>query len=146
MRDAQYPLRLSIYNKVTNQVTYNGSPVGFYDERKRAAGDVYCVFGTQTSTPTEANDCTWMTEELIDIEIWQRQGFEVTKDFVDDISNQLYQLLNPAVLTAGFANPMNMQVVSFDLQQAITRSVEITPTETVIAKILTFKAVIVQQS
>ena len=147
MRDAQYPLRLACFNVLTGAVSFNSQVIGFYDEKKRAAGNIYCIFGTQQSTRSpESTDCMWVTDETIDIEIWHKTGSEVSKDIIDSVSNQIYTLLSPATLTAGFANPSLMQVLFFDLQNAITRAFEITPTESVTGKIITFKCTIVQQS
>lgn len=147
MRDAQYPLRMALFGVLTGQLTYNGQEVKLYDEKKKvgASDDVYIIMGTQLSVPSDENDCAWITTETIDLEILHRTEFEVTKDFIDQLSDQIYQLVMPTKLTTSLPDPNLMAIQHFDLQRAVTRSVEITPTETIIAKIITFTAKVIQQ-
>lgn len=148
MRDAQYPLRLAIFGVLNGNLTYNGQPVNLYDEKKKvgSADKVYIVMGTQASTPVDDNDSCFITDETIDLEILHKTEFEVTKDFIDDLSNQMYQQLIPTKLTDSLPDPTLMQIQYFDLRRAVTRSVEVTPTETIIAKIITFGCKVIQQT
>lgn len=147
MRDAQYHLRRAIDAVLTSNVVVDGNTINFYDEKKRAGANerLYCIYGTQQSTPDQNNDSTWITRETIDIEIYQRTESEVSKDLVDQVSDQLYTLLMPQRISSALANPNLMQVQFFDLQQAVTRSAEISDTETIIQKIVTFTCLVVQQ-
>src|SRR5688572_2154515 len=146
MRDTQYPLRRAVDAVLKGNVTFNGAEVKFYDEKKKvgATDKVYGLYSTQQSNKSaDVIDCTWITDETIDIELHHRTEYEVTKDHLDDASNQVYQLLLPSRLNAALENPHLMQIQFFDFDRAITRTVEITPTETVITKIITFSAKIV---
>lgn len=147
MRDAQYPLRRAIDQVLTGNVLINGQPINFYDEKKKAGNNeaLYCIYGTQQSTPEQAMDSAWITRENIDIEIIQKTQFEVSKDLVDEISNQLYTLLMPQKISSALTNPHLMQVQYFDLQQAITRSLQVSDTESIVQKIVTFTCLVVQQ-
>jgi hypothetical protein len=148
MRDAQYPLRLAIFGVLNGILTYNGQPVKLYDEKKKVGqnDNVYVLMGTQLSTPIDDNDSCWITDETIDLEFLHRTEFEVTKDFIDGMTNQACGLLMPDKLTAALPNPTLMQIQYFDLRRAVTRSVEISPTETIIAKIITFGCKVIQQN
>lgn len=147
MRDAQYPLRMAIYGVLTGNLTYDGDVVKLYDEKKKVGStdNVYILMGTQLSTPTDDNDCAWITTETIDLEILHRSEYEVTKDFIDQLSGQMYELLMPTKLTSSLPDPNLMSIQYFDLQRALTRSVEISSTETIISKIITFTCKVIQQ-
>lgn len=137
---------MAIYGVVGNNILYNGNPVKLYDEKRKVgqADKVYMLFSTQQSTRDRTSE-TWITDERIDIEIIQRSEYEVTKDFIDDISEQLYTLLMPDPINDGLPDPSMMQIQHFELEQALTRSIQITDTETIIQKICTFSCKIIQQ-
>jgi hypothetical protein len=146
MRDTQKPLRLSIHSVINGNTTYNGSPVNFYDEKKKVGltDRVYGLYSTQQTTRDRTSEY-WITDELITIELLHKSGFEVTKDFIDDVSDQLYQILMPDAINAALPNPSLMLIQHFELEEAITRSVEITDTETIVSKLITFSCKITQQ-
>ncbi len=148
MKDTQRPLRLAIHGIINGNVLYNGQPVYFYDEKKKVSrtDKVYGLYSTQNSTRGEdSNDSTWITEERIDIELLHKTQFEVTKDFIDDASDQIYALLMPNRLNDTLPDPSMMLIQHFELEQALTRAVEISPTETIVTKIMTFYCKIIQQ-
>jgi len=148
MRDTHYLIRRAFYAVLQGQVTYAGQIVNFYDEKKKASSsdNVYAIFSTQQSSRSQdSNDSTWITDERIDIEITQKQGFEVTKDFIDDVSNQMYQLLMPTRGQDALPVQNEMQFRNVELETALTRSVQISPTETIISKVITFSLQAVQQ-
>lgn len=148
MRDTQRPLRAAIYSVISGVVLYNGSPIKFYDEKKKAGAtdNVYGLFGTQQTAISQVIDDSWITDELITIELTHRSEFEVTKDFLDDVADQMLQVLMPTRLNDALPDPTLMQIQSFELDNAITRSVEITATETITSKFVTFSCKMVQQS
>lgn len=147
MKDTHYPLRHAIYTVLNGNITVNGTTVGIYDEKKKAGANerIYCILGSQQSTRDRTSEY-WITRELIDIEIYQRTDFEVTKDFIDQVSNVIYELLMPDPINAGLPNPSLMQIQHFELDRAISRTVELASTETVIQKVATFTCLIVQQN
>lgn len=148
MRDTQYPLRRAIYLTLGSNVLYNGSPVKFYDEKKRVGNSdaIYGIFSTQQTSISQPIDESWVTDELITIELLHKTGFEVTKDIIDDVSNQIYQILMPSRMNDSLPDPNLMKIELFELDSAITRSVEVSDTETIISKIITFSCKMIQQS
>jgi len=146
MKDTQRPLRMAIYGVVGDNILYQGQPVKLYDEKKKVGrtDKVYMLFGTQQSTRDRTSDC-WITDERIDIEIIQRSEFEATKDFIDDISDQLYQLLMPDPINDSLPDPSLMLIQNFELEQALTRSIQLSDTETIVEKIVTFSCKVIQQ-
>lgn len=146
MRDTQRPFRMAIHSVINGNATYNGQPVYFYDEKKKVGltDRVYGLYTTQQTTRDHTSDC-WITDELITLELLHKSGFEVTKDFVDDVSDQLYQLLMPTRINDALPDPSLMLIQNFELEEALTRSVEITDTETIVSKLITFSCKIIQQ-
>jgi hypothetical protein len=139
---------MAIHAVINGNVTYNDQPIYFYDEKKKVGrtDKVYGLYGTQQSTRGEdMNDSTWITEEKIDIEILHKSEFEVTKDFIDEASDQIYELLMPSRLNAALPDPTLMLIQHFELDQALTRAVEVSPTETIVSKIMTFSCKMIQQ-
>jgi hypothetical protein len=147
MKDTHYPLRRAIYTVLNNNIIVQGTTIGIYDEKKKVGANdrTYCIFGTQQSTRDRTSEY-WITRESIDIEIYQKTDFEVTKDFVDQVSDAIYSLLMPDPINAALPNPSLMQIQHFELERAISRTVELMSTETVIQKIATFTCLIVQQN
>lgn len=146
MRDTQRPLRLAIHAIINNNVTYNGQFIKFYDEKKKVGqtDKVYGLYSTQQTTRDRTSE-SWITDEKITIELEHKSDFEVTKDFLDDVSDQVYQLLMPNPINDALADPSLMLIQHFELEEALTRSVEISPTETIVSKLLTFSCKIIQQ-
>lgn len=138
---------MAIFGTLTGgAVTYMGQAVNFYDEKKKVGrtDKVYVLFGTQQTTRDRTSEY-WITDERIDLEILHAEEFEVTKDFIDDVSNQIYQLLMPNPINDSLPDPTLMQIQHFELEQALTRAVEVSPTKTIVSKLLTFSCKIVQQ-
>lgn len=147
MRDTQKPLRTAIYNVLNGNVTYDGETVfKLYDEKKKVGQTerIYGLFGTQQTTRDRTSEY-WITDERIDIEIVHSTEFEVSKDMIDDISDQLYLLLMPGPINSALADPTSMLIQHFELEQALTRAVEISPTQSEVSKIITFFCKIIQQ-
>lgn len=147
MRDTHYPLRKAIFGVLNGNIVVNGTNVGLYDEKKRIGANewIYAIFGTQQTTRDRTSEY-WITRELIDIEIYQQTDFEVTKDFIDQASNVIYELLMPNPINAALPNPSLMQIQHFELERAISRTVELSATTSAVQKIITFTCLIVQQN
>lgn len=142
MLDLSKPYRLACSSVLQGVISIN-----LYDEKRwvTATDSVFGVFSTQQQTLIEDNDCTWISRCSIDIEVIQRTGSEVTKDDVDDISNEICVILNPSPGVTPLAYS-NLQFMSPQIESIISRNVSISETETIIIKIIRFVCTIVQQS
>jgi len=142
MRDLSRPYRLAIYAVLNGVIS-----VPVYDEKKKVASTetTFVILSTQQQTPVEENDCTWISRCSIDIEVIQKTGFEVTKDDIDDISNQICGILLPSQGITPIESP-NLQFTLPEIESIISRNVSITEPETVIVKILRFVCTIIQQT
>lgn len=145
MRDTQKPYRLAIFSKLDGNVIYNGNQINIYDEKKKvgARDDVYILLSTQQESNNDTSD-TFITRSSIDIEIVQRTGSEVSKDEIDDIGDAVLQILCPEPESADILTLNGFQFANLYREKTITRAVEISPTETIIRKIITMTCSIVQ--
>lgn len=149
MRDTCKPYRVAIYNLLNGNLgTFQGSTIKLFDEKKKVGetGSLYVVLSTQSETPTDLNDCAFIVNSVIDIEIIRKSGFEVTKNDIDEVANTIYGLILPDVQTSGLTTPSGFQ---FDIPvrtRSLTRNLSITDAESVLTKIITFSTRITIQS
>lgn len=144
MRDTCKPYRLAMFNCLTG----NLGGINVYDEKRKVAdtNTTFVLLSTQQETPTEENDCNFITRSSIDIEIISKTGSEVSKDTIDDLANLILQLVIPSVATSGLTAPSGYQFHIPVCDRSISRNISISETESILSKILTFTTVIVQQS
>lgn len=142
MRDVSKPYRLAVF------ALLNGNVPGWktYDEKRKVSDtDVqYMLLSTQQQTPGDDNDCAWISQCGIDIEITQRTGSEVSKDDIDDASNAVCQILVPTPWNTPLTSGGLMFQNAF-IESIISRNVSISETETIIVKVLRFVCTVTQQ-
>lgn len=143
MRDVCKQHRIATFTALNG----NLGGINLYDEKKKVGqtDTLFVVFSTQQQTPTDDNDCTWISRNTLDIEIIQKSGSEVSKDVVDDLSNLILSILLP---TPGVTNITsgNLQFGYARAESIISRNLSISDTESIIQKIIRFSVTIVQQS
>lgn len=148
MRDTMKPLRHAINGVVTGQITVGAITLPDYDEKVFTGESpaLYIVYSTQQETPgPEENDCSMIVRSSIGIEIIRRSGSEVSKDDIDDASDQLYQILIPSYGTAGFTIP-GFNISYAARESAITQNLAITETESILRKIIRFAFIITESN
>lgn len=138
MYDLSLPYRLSIYAVLNGVIS-----VPVFDEKKKVAATntVFVILSTQQQTPVEENDCVEISRCSIDIEITQKTGFEVTKDVIDNVSNEICQILKPCPLAW-----VNLEFQNARVESILSRNVSLSESETVIQKIIRYTCDIVQQT
>lgn len=148
MRDSMKQIRLAINTLINGTVMYNGIAIPCYDEKifTGETPDLYILYSTQQESPgPDQTDCTFNMNSSIDIEIIRRTGSEVSKDAVDDVSNDIMQLVIPSQGTAGFTLS-GFQIVNAVRESAITQNLTITETQSILRKITRFVFNLVQQN
>jgi hypothetical protein len=147
MKDTQKILRQAVYDIINGQLSYNGSNVPVYDEKRKVgqADSLFVILGTQQETDDSTSDA-FITDSSIDIEIQHRTEFEVSKDAIDDVSNQILQILMPTPQTDGFLVQNLFQITCVRRTSTISRNFSISDSVSIIAKIITISAKIVQQA
>jgi hypothetical protein len=143
MKDTQKPLRHAMFNLLSGAITYDGNAVGVYDEMNDS-DDIYIVLSTQQETFDETSD-TFITRSAITLEIVAKTGTTVSKDIVDDISDDIYTLLRPTTSTTGLVNPSGFQINNVFRESANTQVLQITATQSIVRKLITIVVTITEQ-
>ncbi len=146
MRDTQKPLRHAVYNLLNGAITYDGNTIPVFDEKKKATSNanLFILLSTQQETDDNTSDA-FITDSSIDIEINHTTEFEVSKDAIDDVANQILSLILPTPTTDGLTAPEGFQFTLVRRTSSISRNYDMGFSDTLIAKIITVSVKIVQQ-
>lgn len=147
MRDTQQILRMAVFNLLNGNLSYNSENVPVYDE-KRKSGDtdtIFVILGTQQETDDNTSDA-FITDSSIDIEIQHRTDFEISKDAIDHISNQILELILPTPQSDGFSVQNLFQILCVRRISTISRNFSLTDSQSIVAKTINISCKIVQQS
>lgn len=141
MRDLSHPYRLAVFEALDGNIS-----VPIFDEKKKVGNTdpVFAILSTQQQVPNNENDCTWMSRVSIDIEITQKTGFEVTKNVIDGISNEILTILLPDPWVTGITSAGVLYQNAY-CESIISRNVSLSESETVIQKIIRFVCTAIEQ-
>lgn len=147
MRDTTSVFADAVYNALNGNVTYNGEVIPVYDEKVKTGQqpELYILFSTQQETNDNTFE-TFMTDSILDIEICYRKGSEVSKRVLSRVANSMLEILFPTPQTEGITQPSGFEIQLFEFAGSITRAFEISPTESIVKKIIKLRAKIIQQS
>jgi hypothetical protein len=143
MKDTQKPLRMAMFNLLSGAIAYDGNTVGVYDEMNDN-DDVYILLSTQQETFDETSD-TFITRSTINLEVVAKTGTTVSKDVLDDISDDIYTLLRPTTSTTGLVNPSGFQIHNVFRESATTQVLQVSPTQSILRKLITIVVTITEQ-
>lgn len=119
-----------------------------YDEKRKvsATDSTFIIFSTQQQTPDpDTNDCTWISRNSIDIEVYNKTGSEVTKNTVDDIVNNICETLLPSPFVTNITSG-NLQFSNAFVESIISRNVSLSETESVMVEVIRFVVQVTQQA
>lgn len=145
MKDTQKILRHAVFNALNGNLTYDGNNVPVYDEKKpdNVTAKFFVLLSTQQEVDENTHD-TFITLSTIDLEIIHKTGSGVTKDAIDNVSELLLQILLPTPVTFGIEGNADFQMTDIRRERTVTRVLEISPTESIIRKIITISSRFVQ--
>jgi hypothetical protein len=143
MRDNSKALRVAIFTALTG----NTGGYNMYDEKRKvsATDSTFILFTTQQQTPDVENDCSWISKCSIDIEIINKTGSEVSKNTIDDISNQILQVLLPSVGVTNLTSA-NLQFGYAYCESILSRNLSLSETESIMQKVIRFVVQVTEQS
>lgn len=130
---------------MAGQLSYNGISVPVYDEKKRdkQLANLYVVLSTQQETD-DNTDTSFTTDSSIDIDITHKTEFEISKDAIDEVSDQILELLLPNPDGPGW-NVSGFLIQNIRRSSTISRNFSLTDSQSIIAKIITITSKITQQ-
>lgn len=149
MKDTMDLLQLLVYTALNGQLSWAGINVPVFDEKKPAgdASNVFVILSTQQeSEHPQAVSETFITESSIDIVITHRTEFEVSKKAINNVAGQIMQILVPTPYSNPFGTLDHWQVLNVRRTSSISRNVSVTETDSVLERIVTISAAIVQQN
>lgn len=135
------PFRLAIFNLLDGNISCE-----IYDEKKKSSDSngLYVTMGTQTENQSsQQTDTSWMHDVTLDLEIIQKTGMEVSKDSIDDVSEEIYEILEPAFATGAVVIP-GFQITDLRIS-GVSRTFEVSATESIVTKTCTISALLTQQ-
>ena len=148
--DSMKALRKAIYNVLNGNVIYKGAAVKIYDEKifTGEQPNLYILFGTQRESrlPEFEQDCAYVAFSSIDILIVSKTQSETSKDALDDISSSILDLLLNLPGSDNLAAQSGFQISNLRRESAVCGLVQISPTETILQKLITLTASIIQQN
>lgn len=141
------PFRKAIYDCLTGNVTYAGNTLSIFDEKVHTGSqpNVYILLSTQKEQDATDQDCAWETKSTIDILIITKSGSEVSKDAIDDISQKIYDLVLTLQGNSLLAVQTGFQILYLRRESAASGSVQISPTQSELQKIVSLTAYIFHQ-
>jgi hypothetical protein len=147
LRDTTEILATAVFNALNGQVTYNSANVPVYDEKKKvnSSDKIYILFSTQQEVPDNTQG-VFMTDSMLDLEVCYKTGSEISKTVLSQVANSVLQILFPTTDTVGIQDQSGFQIMNFEFAGSLTRTFEISPTESITRKFIKVKAKIIQQS
>jgi hypothetical protein len=143
VKETKKILRQAIYDALDGQITINSEAVPVYDE-KNTGESIYILLSNQQETDDNTSD-VFITLSTIDIEVVQQTGYSVSKDDIDDITDQMLEILIPTPSSNGLTAPTGFQFNHVRRESSRSLAFEISPTESIIRNITTISTIITQQ-
>lgn len=149
MKDPHQIVRKAFWETfVNNQLfaLFDGSAndVRVYDEEVNVREDgLYIILSTQGGTDNSTKHC-FRTDCTINIDIVNKTELSVDKRIVDDISEQILEAVLPFPGVCNLTTQSGFQFLNLQLENTNYLNLQISPTKSIIRKILTF-SVTVQQ-
>lgn len=141
MKDVSKPYRLAIFTALNGHIS-----VPVFDEKKSvpSTAKVYVLLSTQQSLPWEETQGTFTRRASIDLEICKRTDVEISKDELDDITDEILTVLFTDYTSFNLTPPAGMQFMEAHFDTEITRAFELSPTESIVRKIIKITTLIIQ--
>lgn len=136
---------MAIYNLLNGQL----GGTNIYDEAKKAGASdtLFVLLGDQISVPSVSAqaDLTWARDCSIEIIVTQKTDVSVSKDDIDDKSEQILEKIFTAYNTEAWTVPPLNQFCNPVFTSSRTTRIQISATETIIAKTLVITITIIKQ-
>lgn len=147
-KDTMKPFRNAINSVLSGAITYKGSVVPFTDSKTKTGQQarLYGIYGTQREFDTTQTDCTWECKSSIEILLVNDTGSETSKDPLDEISDDIYDLLLNLPGSNNLPAQSGFQITYLKRESAVSGLIQISPTETQLQKLITLTATIIQQN
>lgn len=144
MKDVSEGLRLSVYNAINGNLSWDAANVPVYDEEAEINDTLYVILSTQTETPTDRNDSAWITKASILLDVHQLTWKKISKDATDRITGQIMQIILPTTITLGITAPVGFQYANLERSDARSLPLRFSSNNSISRKLLTLTLDIIQ--
>jgi hypothetical protein len=151
MANRETAIRTAYYQALNGNLSYNSVNVPITDSiipQGVSDSPIYCVFDRQFSTFNYKDGAFSMQSwtSTIDILIISKQSTSVSKEIIDGIADQIESIITPSVTTNGLPAQSGWQITNVFLDKTLFMPTQISGTQTIIQKGLTFTQKVVKQS
>lgn len=143
MVDVNKAVRYAIGQALDGNLTYEGSPVPVVDESVTLEQNtsMYVVLSTQTAVETSSfskfdHECT------LQIQITHKTQYSVSKDGVDDVAQQIFNIIQPTVTTNGLISQSGVHFTDVSKVTDNYLSMVLNNMGPVVRRILTYKVLV----
>lgn len=142
--DREKAIRLAYFEALDGNLTYESSQVQVFDNKFEpvANSSTYVLFSNQSSQD-QGNFSSFRWTSRITLQIVSKTQSAVSSDVVDDVGEQIEAIIFPGEpKTNGLIQQSGWQIINVSLDSANYTTLELSPTNTVITKLLTFSQTI----
>lgn len=139
-------LRNAYFNVLNGNLSYNSINVPVFDNKVESPNDSLYVLLTDQASSYNGNFARAAWDSLFQIKIISKQYNSVSKDIVDDICQQIEDIISPDTTTIGLQAHTGWQIINVYVNTCNYTELEISSTQTVIQKIVTFSNQIIKLS
>ena len=143
MIDVQKKIRDAFFQSLDGQLTYDGSPVPIVDEKLEDSENntMYVIMSTQTTVQDVIfSHFDHETTMLLDI-VHKTQDF-VTKDGIDEVAQQIFDILLPTVTTNGLTAQSGVQITNLQIESDQYFPMQLSATGSVMRRLIRFRQLI----
>lgn len=137
--------RKAVYEALNGNLTFDAAIVPVFDEKViQAEGNSQYVILQSQSNTQQNTFSSFNTDTTLIIQVVAKSWDGVSKDPIDDISNQILQILFPTPNTTGLITQAGIQICNARLQSSSSGVVALQTNKYNVYKFLTVQALIIQ--
>jgi hypothetical protein len=144
MRDPNKIFRDALIQALDGNLTYDGSPVNVFNEQAEPGNNNTYVIISSQSSAQEPNLSGFGHQCMIMMDVITKQYHLVTKDVVDEVSEQITEILFPSVQANGLVSQSGFQINCLAVESMNYMPMRISNTKTIIKKLIRLTAKISQ--
>jgi len=144
MRDPNKIFRDAVMQALNGNLTYDGSDVKVFNEQAEPGNNNTYVIVSSQSSAQEPNFSGFGHQGMLLMDIITKQAHLVTKDIVDNVSEQITTILFPSVQANGLAPQSGFQINCLAVESMNYMPMRISNTKTIIKKLIRLTAKISQ--
>ena len=145
MIDVNKAVRYGFGDALSGNITFEGSPVPVVDDAVLLQSNttMYVILSTQTAVET-SNFAKFEHECTLILDIVHKTQYSVTKDGVDDVAQQIFDIIQPTVTTNGLTAQSGVQFSNVEKIQDDYLSFTLSNVGPVVRRILRYRVLVHQ--